>query len=92
MRYIPHLLNFKCGARALMTLYGRPPSPPVPTVPHRRAHSEGVPGAVYCRPGTCFRCLGKRCCGDRVFAETVSGNKGQERTFGSTTICAAGRV
>ncbi|KAH3808514.1 hypothetical protein DPMN_136870 [Dreissena polymorpha] len=24
MRYIPHLLNFKCGARALLTLYGRP--------------------------------------------------------------------
>ncbi|KAH3828544.1 hypothetical protein DPMN_130525 [Dreissena polymorpha] len=25
MRYKPHLLNFKCGARALVTLYGRPP-------------------------------------------------------------------
>ncbi|KAH3828556.1 hypothetical protein DPMN_130537 [Dreissena polymorpha] len=25
MRYKPHLLNFKCGARALLTLYGRPP-------------------------------------------------------------------
>ncbi|KAH3797515.1 hypothetical protein DPMN_151096 [Dreissena polymorpha] len=25
MRKIPHLLNFKCGVRALVTLYGRPP-------------------------------------------------------------------
>ncbi|KAH3808485.1 hypothetical protein DPMN_136841 [Dreissena polymorpha] len=25
IEHIPHLLNFKCGARALVTMYGRPP-------------------------------------------------------------------
>jgi len=43
IKYLPHVLSFKCGTKALVSVPGRPP-PSVPQVHDCGAHEEGLWG------------------------------------------------